>query len=133
MSRSELGPVAAGGAVGTLARYGALDHFPVGRDTFPTTTLIVNLVASLLLGFLLARLASSARYKALLVPGVVGGLGTLSLVVVEAAMLVADGAADIALAYVGATILGGIVLVVIGEWLGGHRRFATSMTREEMP
>lgn len=131
MKPSELGLVALGGGIGTLARYGALETFPVARGTFPTTTFVVNAIAGFLLGFFLARLSASDRYRPLLVPGVVGGFGTLSLVVVETALLIDDGEPVLGVVYLAATVVVGIIVVLFGTWIGrGKTRLV--LTAEEM-
>jgi CrcB protein len=128
---SELGLVAAGGAIGTVARYSALEAFPVARGTFPTTTFVVNAIAGFLLGLLLARLATNDRYKPFLVPGIVGGFGTLSLVAVETALLIDDGEVMLGVEYLAATVVVGVLVVLLGSWIGrGKSRLV--LTSEEM-
>ena len=80
----------------------------------------MNLIASIALGYLLAVLEHRPDLRALLVPGVVGGFGTLSLVAVEVVQLWDDGHALTAVAYLLATVVGGIVCVIAGLALGRH-------------
>lgn len=135
----DLVAVACGGALGTLGRYGALRAFPVERGEFPTTTLVVNCVASLLLGLFLALLdprSHPARFlpnwlRPVLVPGVVGGFGTLSLVAVEFVLLLDAHAPRTAAAYLGATLVGGVTLTTAGLWLGGWHHFGAPMPEED--
>jgi CrcB protein len=136
--RGELLAVAVGGALGATARYEAVRTWPVAVGTFPTTVLAVNLVASALLGLFLALLddgrgAWGCRpvVRGALVAGVVGGFGTLSLVSVELAQLVADGHGGTAVAYASATIVGGITLVTLGLLAGGWRPAWHSMPEED--
>jgi len=137
--RRDLGAVALGGAAGTLARDGSVRAFPVGAGTFPTTILVVNLLASFLLGAALARLdershpgrALPEALRPLLVAGFVGGLGTLSAIVVDAALLVDAGRSDTALAYVAATVAGGLAAVAAGLRAGGWHAFSPPMPEED--
>jgi CrcB protein len=137
--RHQVAAVAAGGAAGTLARFGALHAYPVGADTFPTAVLVVNLVASLLLGVLLAvldprrvgRPAWPAPLRPLLVAGVAGALSTLSAVVVDAALLVDHQRPRAALGYLAATALGGLVAVAVGLRAGGHPALARPAPEED--
>jgi CrcB protein len=75
MSGREIALVGVGGAIGTLMRYGAIRAFPIEPGSFPTTILVVNLIASIALGYLLAVLSHRPDLRTLLVPGVVGGFG----------------------------------------------------------
>jgi CrcB protein len=126
--RGELLAVAVGGALGATARYEAVLTWPVAVGDFPTTVLAVNLVASALLGLFLALLDDERGawgrrpiVRGALVAGVVGGFGTLSLVSVELAQLVAEGRGGTAVAYAAATIVGGITLLMLGLLAGGWR------------
>jgi fluoride exporter len=111
-----------GGAFGTVARYLFAVHHPVGQGSFPWVTLVVNLSGSLAIGLLvpltehLTRRAPLAR--PLLVIGFLGGWTTYSTLTVEAALLAKDGDIVTCLAYLAATIVGGLTLVVMGDALG---------------
>jgi CrcB protein len=136
--RGELLAVAVGGALGATARYEAVLTWPVAVGTFPTTVLAVNLVASALLGVFLALLDDERGawgrrpvVRGALVAGVVGGFGTLSLVSVVLAQLVAGGHGGTAVAYASATIVGGITLVTLGLLAGGWRPAWHSMPAED--
>jgi CrcB protein len=137
-ARGELIAVGVGGALGATARYEAVLAWPVEAGSFPTTVLAVNLVASALLGLFLALLderrgawGQRPIVRGALVAGAVGGFGTLSLVSVELAQLVADGNGDTALAYAAATVVGGITLVTIGLLAGGWRPAWNSVPAED--
>ena len=99
--RRELAAVAAGGAVGALARW-AVGAVAPTTDGFPWATLAVNVVGCFLLA-LLPTLLVVRRRPLLLValgPGLLGGFTTLSAYAEEARGLVADGRAGLAAAYV---------------------------------
>lgn len=72
--------VAAGGALGAVARVLLTQAFPVGR--LPWGTLAVNVIGSCAIGWLLARLGGftpeNTRSHAVLVAGFCGGFTTFS-------------------------------------------------------
>jgi fluoride exporter len=113
---------ALGGALGALARWGlatALPRFPGG---WPWATLLVNVTGCLLIGVLLAvlleRSPSSASLRPFLATGVLGGYTTYSTFAVDVVRLVEDGARVLAVGYVAASVLGGVLAVVAGLWVG---------------
>lgn len=117
---SELGLVALGGALGTLARY-LLNELVGEKVGFPLGVLIINLSGALLLGVLLEALAlrgpdTGMRRKSrlLLGTGVLGGYTTYSLLAADIALMLDRGQLLGGVAYGAATlILGGIA-----GWLG---------------
>ena len=85
-------PIAAGGAVGAVARY--LIMVAIGHAvhvSFPVSTLIVNVVGCFVLGLLIevSALAWSigGELRAFLVVGVLGGFTTFSAFAMEAVLL----------------------------------------------
>jgi fluoride exporter len=137
MTLQELGGVAVGAAFGTLGRYIALETFPVARGTFPTTVLVVNLLASGLLGLFLARLdpragtsTAPAWVRAVLVAGLVGAFGTMSLVAVDIALLGTHDHRTAAALYAAAT-LGGCLLALVGGLRAGRWRMSLRRMPEE--
>ena len=117
--------VAAGGAAGACARYGLSRAFPVGAGHFPTTTLAINLSGAFLLGLLLEALArrGSAEHwlRVLIGIGVLGAFTTFSTLADETAQLLHDGETGTAVAYVGASLAGGVAAVVLGLVAAGWR------------
>ncbi|WP_449283897.1 fluoride efflux transporter FluC [Leucobacter sp.] len=116
----DLGIVAAGGAVGSLARY--LITLAVGdTGSFPLATFGINVVGAYLLGLLveaLTRLGSDhGRWRStrlLLGTGLLGGFTTYSLLAADAAELLLEGRAWVAVGYGAATLaVGGAA-----SWLG---------------
>ena len=109
---------AVGGACGALARWalaGALPHSPGG---WPWSTLVVNLVGCLLIGVLLAVLLAAYPHSAWLRPflavGVLGGFTTYSTFAVDVVRLTGTGHQVLAVVYVLASVLGGVLAVVVG-------------------
>ena len=110
-----LAAVAAGGALGALARWG------VGlAAAHPVGTLAVNASGCLLIGLLAARVAHPVA-RAFLGTGVLGGYTTFSTASTDAVALLRDGAPALAAAYA----LGTLALCVGAAALGaraGRRR-----------
>ncbi len=113
--------VAAGGALGAVARYLVANAFAqrVGAG-WPWGTLFINvsgcLLISLFLGAGSSRIAqSNLRY--LLPIGFVGAYTTFSTYEYETLRLLQLGRAASALVYVAASNILGLAAVVLGEWL----------------
>lgn len=101
VSRSALLAVAAGGALGALARYGALLAWPGP----PWATWLVNVSGCFLIGVLLT-LVDRPLLRLFLGTGVLGGYTTFSTASVE---ILQDG-----LGYLAATLLGAL----LAAWAG---------------
>ena len=124
----EIAAVALGGAIGATCRYGALRISPVTPEAFPATILVVNLVASALLGVLLAllddrrgALPNQPVLRAFLVAGVVGALGTMSAVAVDIARLLAEDRTGTAVGYGIVTLVACTGALVVGLTAAGWR------------
>ena len=116
-----LGLVMAGGAVGAGIRWcvgqALLRQMQSG---FPWATLVVNLVGAFFAGWLLVRLeghAQAAVLRPLLVVGLLGGLTTFSSLMVECLVLARSPQPTVALWYLGSSLVGGLLLVVLGARL----------------
>jgi CrcB protein len=122
LSAATLLAIFVGGAVGTVARYLFEVHHPVAQGGLPWVTLTVNLSGSLAIG-LLVPLTDHVAHRAplvrpLLMIGVLGGWTTYSTLAVDATLLAKDGDVASCLAYLAATVVGGLALVVLGHALG---------------
>jgi fluoride exporter len=122
LSAATLAAVFFGGALGTLARYLLAAHHPAGPDAFPWVTLLVNLSGSLAIGFLVP-VTEHVSHRAptvrpLLMIGFLGGWTTYSTLAVDATLLLRHGDAGTCLAYLVATVAGGLALVVAGHAAG---------------
>ncbi len=110
--------VAAGGALGSVARFGISELMPAGPGQFPTATLIVNLTGSFVLGLVLVllteRLPPSRYARAFLAVGVVGSFTTFSSFVVTAAQLASQHHISTAAMYFVASVLGGLPVAQLG-------------------
>jgi CrcB protein len=122
LSATTLLAIFVGGALGTVARYLLDAHHPVAQGNFPWVTLVINLSGSFAIG-LLVPLCMHVTARApwagpLLVVGFLGGWTTYSTLAVEATLLAKDGDIVTFVAYVAATVIGGLTLVMVGNGLG---------------
>ena len=110
--------VAAGGSLGTVARYELALAEPIRSGRLPWATFSVNVAGSLVLGAALTLLVAPGVATAVLRPfvgvGVCGGLTTFSTWMVESVLLVRDGDAGIALMYLLVCLVAGLVAVWVG-------------------
>ena len=111
--------IAVFGAVGTLARYGLQGLVQIrAGSTFPYGTLLVNLTGCFLLGligqFTLNRMVISPDWRVAIAVGFFGGYTTFSSFGWETAKMLEDGEWLRASAYVGASVVAGLLLSVAG-------------------
>jgi fluoride exporter len=113
-----------GGGLGSVARWltglAALRWLGAG---FPFGTLFVNLIGCTMMG-VLARViapvdAGGQEMRWLLMTGFLGGYTTFSAFALDAAQLWMRDATGSALLYGVASVLGSLVAVALGLWLGG--------------
>lgn len=111
--------VAAGGAAGSVCRW--LLAGATQRADFPSGTLLVNALGSLLVGWLAAKLGdANGEARLLLVTGFCGGFTTFSAFTLETLRLAQDGRGARAFAYVVASLAIGSLAVAAG-WMLGRR------------
>jgi fluoride exporter len=117
--------IAVGGVLGTLARYAVSRIVHVAPDSFPWATFIVNVTGAFVLGVLLTLMIERwppSRYaRPFLAIGFLGAYTTFSTFMVEADLLVKDGAADVAVLYVAGSLVAGFVAVYLGIVVGRWR------------
>jgi CrcB protein len=115
-----LAAVLVGGAIGTALRLGLDDLFVQPDKSFPVSTLIVNVVGSLALGFLVARVWPTAPdwLRAGIGPGVLGGFTTFSAVMVSMVTLASTGRVVLALVYLLGTFVLGFGAAALGLVVG---------------
>jgi CrcB protein len=107
--------VAAGGALGASARYGAGLLWPTAPGSFPWTTLGVNAAGCAAIGVLMVLISEVWAAHRLVRPffgtGILGGFTTFSTYAVDIQRLVAGGRPGVGLAYLAATLLGALAAV----------------------
>jgi fluoride exporter len=112
---SLLTTIAAGGAIGAAARYGAGQEWPVTGGAFPLTTLAVNVLGCGLIGVLMVLVDEVWTGRRLLRPflgtGVLGGFTTFSTYAVDLLRLFATGHAGTAVAYLVVTPVAALLAV----------------------
>ena len=117
--------VAAGGAVGAIGR--ALVTDVVGETDLEVlwATFVVNVVGSLILGYVAARHAGRSRSSPFLIPfvgvGVLGAFTTFSLFSAEVFELARSGDWFMAVAYPLASVGAGFLAALIGVRFGGSK------------
>jgi CrcB protein len=111
------GAVAAGGALGALARYGLALAIPPVPGHFPLATFLTNVVGGLLIGVLIVVLTELTTPHPLarpfLVTGILGGFTTFSTYAVDVEHLLAAHAVGVALGY----LLGTLVAALAATWV----------------
>lgn len=116
--------VALGGALGAMARFGAM-QLASSRwgPAFPWGTLAVNVTGSLLIGFiatLLSSRQSDPALRLLLITGILGGYTTFSAFSFEALALITEQRHLAAAGYV----LGSVLLSITATAIGAALAFA---------
>ena len=128
LSAGTIAAIFLGGALGTVARYLLEAHHQAGPGAFPWVTLLVNLTGSFAVGLLIPLTEHLSHrvpaIRPLLMVGFLGGWTTYSTLAVDATLLAKDGDVGTCLAYVAATVIGGLAFVIVGHDLG--RRLAAS-------
>ena len=121
--------VAAGGAIGSLARYAvnlAVARAPAGAN-FPFATLIVNAAGCLVIGLLAGliasnRLALDVTRRDFIFVGLLGGFTTFSTFGLDTMLLARSHTAGMAVLNVLAHLAAGIGAVYIGYAIGSATR-----------
>ncbi|WP_131741789.1 fluoride efflux transporter FluC [Actinomadura roseirufa] len=121
-----IGAVAAGGALGALARHGLTAAFPSRPGGFPWAVFSINVSGCLAIGVLMVLVTEVLRAHPLVRPflgtGVLGGFTTFSTYVVDIQKAVENGYARTGLAYLAATLAAALAAVFTGV------RLARSLT-----
>lgn len=111
--------IAAGGAIGAIARYGMAVWFPNAGGSFPWATFCTNIAGCLAIGVLVVLLTevASAPHRLLrpfLGVGILGGFTTFSTFSVDIHQLLRADAAIVALTYMGGTVMAALLAVELG-------------------
>jgi CrcB protein len=116
-AREDAVAVAAGGAVGALARAGLAEVLPPTAAGWPWGTLLANVAGTLLLA-LLARRAVAGRARLALGPGLCGALTTFSTLQLELVALLREGAAATAAGYAAVSLAAGLAAASLARRRG---------------
>ncbi|MDF3029454.1 MAG: camphor resistance protein CrcB [Moraxellaceae bacterium] len=114
--------VAIGGALGSMARYGAAAGVNRwAQSAFPWGTLFVNIAGSFLIGLLMVWLMKAGEWREnarlLLVTGIMGGFTTFSSFSWETWKLIEDGRLHLAFANVLASVAICLLATIAGAML----------------
>ena len=110
--------MAAGGAVGCVARYlGALAAAPWSAG-FPWGTFAINVAGSFVLGALLGGMPPGHPGRLLFGTGFCGGFTTFSTFSTEVVALVERGAVGRAGVYAGGSVVAGVLAAAVGAVVG---------------
>ncbi|MDQ1403047.1 MAG: hypothetical protein QOG03_1363 [Actinomycetota bacterium] len=119
---SAVAAVALGGALGAPARYEVAKLVPTAVDAFPWATFWTNVGGAFALGLFLVviieRFPPSRYLRPFVAVGFLGAFTTFSTFAVETDLLVKDGHAPIALAYVVASLVAGLGAATAGMTVG---------------
>ena len=111
--------VGAGGMIGSIARY--LIYLLLRNTTFPAATLFVNLVGSLIIGFVAGIAMKDADFpvswKLFIATGICGGFTTFSAFSLENYELLQQGKTMLMIAYIISSIVLGLLLTFAGVYL----------------
>lgn len=119
---NELAAVALGGACGAALRYWLGQRVENWlQQPFPSGTLTVNVIGSLLIGVLfvlaLERGQWPAVWRVAIITGLLGGFTTFSAFSLDALLLLQQGRPLTALAYVGVSVAGCLLAAALGMLL----------------
>ena len=117
--------IAAGGALGTLARYGTDRLLVVAPTGFPWATFTVNVAGSLVLGLIVTlvveRWPPTRFVRPFAAIGFCGGFTTFSTLAVEATQRIQHGRVGLAAVYVLASLVAGVAAAALGMALARGR------------
>ncbi len=112
--------VASGGALGACVRFAVARSMASQSTEFPFGTLVANLVGCLLIGFLFGIdwLSRDTPHRHFAAVGFLGSLTTLSTFGIETFTLLESGRRMLGGINIGANLVGGLLLVWCGTYLG---------------
>lgn len=121
LDRQELAAIFAGGFLGTIARAALAQSLTVRPDEWPWATFAVNVLAALMLGYVITRYqqrlaleaAPRSSARAFLGTGFCGALSTFSTMMVELLRMVDGAHWALALGYTAASLACGLGAVLL--------------------
>lgn len=114
--------IAIGGAMGAMGRYWVSSCLlPISSYKFPYATFSVNVVGSLLMGFLYVLIVERGglpeQARHLLMVGFLGAFTTFSTFSLDAISLWQNGGQTMALIYVFTTVFSCLLAIIVAIWL----------------
>lgn len=112
-----------GGGLGSLARYSVARLMPpagLENGDMPWFTLVANLLACIVLGFgvgLASKNLLTKELQLLLLTGFCGGFSTFSTFSLELVLLGEEGHWGSAALYLGLSLAGGVLAILVAYWL----------------
>jgi fluoride exporter len=121
IDRMELVAIAAGGAIGALARVWLSRELPSATGTWPWAIFAINLAGAFMLGYFVTRLQErlpvSTLRRPLLGTGLCGALTTFSTVQIEMLQMLDAHRDALAAGYIAASVIGGYLMVHVASAL----------------
>jgi CrcB protein len=111
--------VGIGGLAGVMARYG-ITRLTLHSDALIWSTVGINIAGSFVLGLLVAESWFSRDVREAIGVGFLGGFTTFSTFSAQIVLEVEGGRAGTAIAYLLASVVGGIAAAAAGYALGRH-------------
>lgn len=110
--------IAAGGAAGSLARYGLAGL--INQNNHPWGTVSVNLLGSLAVGLLVGLwgVHHVNDHQLAMTIGFLGGFTTFSTFALDTVTILQDGRVSLAVASILLSVMGSLVVAIIGLALG---------------
>ncbi|GGL46605.1 fluoride efflux transporter FluC [Nocardia jinanensis] len=126
-----LAVIAAGGALGALARYGLTVYWPTPAGGFPWAVFVINVTGSFLLGVLMVVITELRPAHPLLRPflgvGVLGGFTTFSTYANDIRSLLEPDSAVVGAVYLVSTLFAAVAACALG--IGLTRRIGGGEAR----
>jgi CrcB protein len=127
LDRQELGAIFAGGFIGAIARGALAQSLVTAPDRWPWATFIVNVLGTLLLGYLITRLQErlppTMYRRAFLGTGFCGALTTFSTMMAELLKMIEGAHWTLAIGYAATSIVCGFAAVFLATKLVRRARF----------
>jgi len=106
--------VAIGGFLGAILRYGTTKLFLRMGKSAPNATIVVNLLGSFFIGLASHAAWLNPNWQLFFITGFLGAYTTFSTFILEAVEMMEEGNKVQSLFYMGASLIGGIILFGIG-------------------
>ncbi len=114
--------IAVGGALGSVARFGAMNYLtPLFNYRFPVGTFVVNVFGSFLIGIayviLVEKAVLAAEWRLFFMTGILGGFTTFSAFSLEMLQIWQTGHVLLSIAYATASVFIGLLMAYVGMQL----------------